>query len=95
MIFKKPNKVRKRKQKEVWSRALVSVIELIQRNEFIVHRFACTVATLNTVVVLAPDNWVSAVFEGPQILGFASFVYRTYTNAYLQRSIQICNVIEY
>lgn len=27
------------------------------------HRFACTVATLNTVVVLAPDNWVSAVLR--------------------------------
>lgn len=68
---------------------------IFQRNEFIVHRLSCTVVALNTVLILAPDNGISAVLEGPQILGFASFVYRTYTNAYLQRSIQICNVIEY
>lgn len=68
---------------------------IFQRNEFIVHKLSCTVAALNTVSILAPDNGISAVLEGPQILGFASFVYRTYTNAYLQRSIQICNVIEY
>lgn len=68
---------------------------IFQRNEFIVHKLSCTVAALNTVLILAPDNGISAVLEGPQILGFASFVYRTYTNAYLQRSIQICNVIEY